>query len=408
MHFSPVPIGVVSAFVPPLHHTLPLHVTPKLSQILLRSKNADRARIEKDLEDMMGNDWRVFRAKLVAQEQAAMIEKKHADEMSSAEGEEKRLQKFMSGAMSSFFRRGETDTNNNNEAGHGHDQQEDGTSHTATHTTLDADKKKTTSSTVFIGGSPVSVEDPFTTEQELPAVMMPPKIKIDKHRWAHSLGHIERGCVLIANEKLGGVFHQTVVLIIDHHEKTGSTGIIINRPMQGTLLKVASETVSNVDLSIKLAFNNAAVSYGGPVMQDEYTCLHGYGEVEGAKKISPGVFVGGSNVLLNEVRQNRFDPQQCLFVKGHAAWVPHQLQREISKGVWYTAAASDDFLLRYAGAPRHTTGSTDNVNDTGNSKTADESDGDGDLWSDVLTTMGGNYAEIAKRYHGRGDKRALP
>lgn len=64
--------------------------------------------------------------------------------------------------------------------------------------------------------------------------------------------------------------------------------------MQGNLLKVASETPSNVDLSLKLAFNTATVSYGGPVLQEEYSILHGYGEVEGSKKIAPGVFVGGS------------------------------------------------------------------------------------------------------------------
>lgn len=64
--------------------------------------------------------------------------------------------------------------------------------------------------------------------------------------------------------------------------------------MQGNLLKVATETPSNVDLSLKLAFNTATVSYGGPVLQEEYSILHGYGEVEGSKKIAPGVFVGGS------------------------------------------------------------------------------------------------------------------
>jgi hypothetical protein len=34
------------------------------------SKNSDRAHLEKNLEDLMDNDWRVFRARLVAQEAA--------------------------------------------------------------------------------------------------------------------------------------------------------------------------------------------------------------------------------------------------------------------------------------------------------------------------------------------------
>ena len=42
-----------------------------LSSLLLKryTKSSDRAYIERSLEDMMGEDWREFRAKLVLQEQ---------------------------------------------------------------------------------------------------------------------------------------------------------------------------------------------------------------------------------------------------------------------------------------------------------------------------------------------------
>ena len=36
----------------------------------LQTKNSDRARMERILEESMGDDWRLFRAKLVAQEKA--------------------------------------------------------------------------------------------------------------------------------------------------------------------------------------------------------------------------------------------------------------------------------------------------------------------------------------------------
>ena len=67
-----------------------------------------------------------------------------------------------------------------------------------------------------------------------------------------------------------------------------------HRPFSNNLNHIASATKSNVDLSLKLAFNSSPVTYGGPVMQEEYSILHGYGEVEGSKKVAPGVFVGGS------------------------------------------------------------------------------------------------------------------
>jgi putative AlgH/UPF0301 family transcriptional regulator len=72
------------------------------------------------------------------------------------------------------------------------------------------------------------------------------------------------------------------------------------------------------------------------------------------------------------------------------AWVPGQLNREISKGVWYTAAVSSELMLRYAGAP------------------VTEADNKNDLWSDILTCMGKQYAAIAQNHAGRGDTRMMP
>ena len=162
------------------------------------------------------------------------------------------------------------------------------------------------------------------------------------------------------------------------------------RPLEGDLRKVASEQRCNVDLSLKLAFGRSPVTYGGPVLTEDFAVLHGFGHVEGSKKLAPGVFIGGSEELMNEVRIDRFDPTKALFVKGHAAWVPGQLDREIQKGVWYIAAVSSDFLLRYAGA------------------LVTEQDNANDLWSDILTCMGKEYMEIAKQHAGRGDRRIMP
>lgn len=162
------------------------------------------------------------------------------------------------------------------------------------------------------------------------------------------------------------------------------------RPFPGNLMKIASDGDSNIDLSLKIAFSKAPVAYGGPVMQDQFSTLHGFGEVMGSKKVSPGVFVGGSTQLIQEVRRGSISATDVLFVKGHAAWVPGQLTREIDKGVWYVSAASADFILRYAGAP------------------VLKDDNDGDLWADILSCMGDEFVTIANAHSGRGDQRMLP
>ena len=155
--------------------------------------------------------------------------------------------------------------------------------------------------------------------------------------------------------------------------------------MDGDLFKVASEKDSNLDISLKVTFKSSPVTNGGPDLPEEYTIIHGFGEVEGATKLCPGVFEGGGEELMHCARAEHFDPRQALFVKGCLTWEPGELSEVISKGLWYPAAVSQDFILRHAGAP----------------VTAD--DNPDDLWSDILTCMGGWYAEIARVHAGKGD-----
>eukprot|EP00526_Cylindrotheca_closterium_P010360 CAMPEP_0113660818 /NCGR_PEP_ID=MMETSP0017_2-20120614/33106_1 /TAXON_ID=2856 /ORGANISM="Cylindrotheca closterium" /LENGTH=402 /DNA_ID=CAMNT_0000575485 /DNA_START=177 /DNA_END=1385 /DNA_ORIENTATION=- /assembly_acc=CAM_ASM_000147 len=364
------------------------------SSTILYSKNSGRAHTERMLEESMGDDWRLFRAKLVAQEKMAASssslgdnkkKKKKDAKLSSKDNTNDELDKqgqlseLFAGAISSIFHSSSDKENKKRSLALSSDEN-----------LMNGDN---------IGGAVPSaagvdtadtnsLQDPFVSAAELPIHMASKQVEVSKHRWAHDIAHIEPGCVLIANEKLGGVFHQTVVLIVDHHEKTGTTGVVINRPMQGNLNKVVTnQDNATIDLSLKLAFKPAPVSYGGPVLQDEFAVLHGFGHVEGSKKLAPGVFIGGSEELMNEVRINRFDPRHALFIKGHAAWIPGQLDREIKKDVWYIASVSSDFLLRYAGAP------TTKEDDTK------------DLWKDILSCMGGKYAAVAKKHAGLGDLR---
>lgn len=178
------------------------------SALAMSGKNNHRARVEKNLEDMMDRDWRVFRARLVAQEaheakQETVQSKKKQKSNSSSHDEKQAKQEKIGGIFAAIF--------NHN---------------------------KMNDSSIFngdsIGGAtsdsmiPDPCEDPFISRAEIP-VLLQPNVQVDKHRWAHSLPHIEPGCVLVANEKLGGVFHQTVVLVIEHNDVNGSTGIVINR-----------------------------------------------------------------------------------------------------------------------------------------------------------------------------------
>ncbi len=178
---------------------------------------------------MMGTDWREFRAKLVAREQSDIVDKKA--ETSTSSKKEEKIGNFISGAISSIFSKGESSKENERE------------DTTVSPTVVKEDLKNSSpiNTDIFdgvdVGGatkfSKIEInspcDDPFMDEEECHIVYDEPQVQIDSHRWAHPLYHVEPGCILIANEKLGGVFHQTVVLIIDHNDNNGSTGMVINR-----------------------------------------------------------------------------------------------------------------------------------------------------------------------------------
>jgi len=355
------------------------------SKTALRTKDSDRARTERILEECMGDDWRLFRAKLVAQEKAESMSSLAtssgkqissssplASTASSPSDDELKKQGQLSdlfgAAISSIFK-----------------------------SSNQKDASKISDGNIYRGdvigrGVPHDdfiCQDPFVSADELSIHIKPKNYTFDKHRWAHSVDHIVPGCVLIASEKPGDVFNQTVVLIVDHHKKNGTTGVVINRPLDGNLLKIASEQQTNLDLSLKYAFPSSPVTYGGPLWTEEFAVLHGFGHVEGSKKLAPGIFIGGAEELMTEVQVARFDPLHALFIKGHAAWVSGQLEEEIQKGWWYVASVSSDFMLRYAGAP-----------------TTEEDDLQ-DLWADILNCMGDDYVEIARKHGGRGDRRMM-
>ena len=188
--------------------------------VVSMSKNSDRAFIERHLEDAMNNDWRLFRAKLVAQEKAAQHEvdgKKPSNSSSpnAVESEVARqgqLGDLFAGAIQNIFHKSTRKTDPE-------------TSTAAAASSRPADEE------LFLGQSIAGqAADPFCSVAELPLWLDSSKTpRVSKHRWAHEIPHLEPGCVLLANEKLGGVFHQTVVLIIEHHETTGTFGVVINR-----------------------------------------------------------------------------------------------------------------------------------------------------------------------------------
>lgn len=250
-------------------------------------KDSDRAHIERNLEEAMNNDWRMFRAKLVAQENQKATRSNrrrvsYSTTTAAAAGynpnsnnneavprpapvqrstkyqrnwhSSKRENEFESESIplipqpgNSYQRNWHSHRLNDNyhdpndawnanisppelspEAGIFSGHVVGGRAQHMPNPTFGRDRQNKYRNDRHVDlKMKVTSEDPFVSEDELPLFL--PETVIDKHRWAHEIPTIEPGAVLLSGERLGGMFHQTVVLITEHSETDGTFGIVINR-----------------------------------------------------------------------------------------------------------------------------------------------------------------------------------
>lgn len=209
--------------------------------------------MEKLLEESMGDDWRLFRAKLVAQERAQLQATKHQKKNKHKKNNNKPATDVERNTNSKT-QQSAVESASTKDPSFFHVQQQQqqqpqeppvgplGDLFGAAISSFFSKQQDKQPNAIFhgttVGGQESSDgvvvnQDPFCSADELPLYSHHPTgnnyYGVSKHRWAHPIENIEAGCVLIANEKLGGVFHQTVVLVVDHHATTGTTGIVINR-----------------------------------------------------------------------------------------------------------------------------------------------------------------------------------
>lgn len=220
-----------------------------------KHKDSDRARMERMLEKSMGNDWRYFRAQLVAQEKAAeeanskvkansntnVNAKKRAKParrrrvVTNPERPLKSQRKVRPVTSSSppVGRRSSRILLLDDKIGKPGDLAKEMMCLGAPAISAAPAKKirrrrRRLSGSLGVKQGKLFFSDPFVSAAELPIHITSEGRTVDKHRWAYPVESIEVGCVLIANEKMRGDFKRAVVLVVNHGEK-GTSGVVINR-----------------------------------------------------------------------------------------------------------------------------------------------------------------------------------
>ncbi|XP_009587640.1 uncharacterized protein [Nicotiana tomentosiformis] len=191
---------------------------------------------------------------------------------------------------------------------------------------------------------PSSVVNPDTVD-DLPP---PPAVTIGS-KWAHTIHEPEKGCLLIATEKLDGVhiFERTVVLLLSMGP-IGPTGLILNRP---SLMSIKEMRSSVLDMSG--TFANRPLFFGGPLEEGLFLVSpneeveDGLGKSGVFDEVMKNVYYGTKESVgcaAEMVKRDVVGLENFRFFDGYCAWERDQLRDEIKAGYWTVAACSPSVI----------------------------------------------------------------
>jgi len=140
---------------------------------------------------------------------------------------------------------------------------------------------------------------------------------------------LKKGQLLIAEPSIIGdlSFNRSVILLAEHN-KDGSVGFILNKPLKYTI----KDLVPDIEANFKI-YN------GGPVEQDNLYFIHNIPElITNSIEISSGIFWGGDFELTRSlINEGKIKKDNIRFFLGYTGWETLQLENEMESNSWIIA-----------------------------------------------------------------------
>ena len=135
------------------------------------------------------------------------------------------------------------------------------------------------------------------------------------------------------------IFSKSLIYICEHN-KDGSMGLIINKPM-------ISENTAEIIQQTGLAQINPTpkIYFGGPINLEMGLFLHNTTyDIEGTLSVSKSVLLtSNKQIVIDLINGN--GPDVFRFSFGYAGWGKGQIEREIENGDWLLMPADDNFIF---------------------------------------------------------------
>jgi putative transcriptional regulator len=144
------------------------------------------------------------------------------------------------------------------------------------------------------------------------------------------------GKLLVAtNEVRGPYFAQTVVLLL-HHDATGSLGVVLNRPIEAS-------AVDSMRLREDLAAHRDSFYWGGPISQSTVRALMRTDTPpEDAVQIFGAVHLVNVDEAMLATASNA---AKLRFFAGYAGWGSGQLAHELAFDSWHVLPATEELVF---------------------------------------------------------------
>ncbi|GAB2278001.1 hypothetical protein Dimus_012701, partial [Dionaea muscipula] len=162
-------------------------------------------------------------------------------------------------------------------------------------------------------------------------------------RWVHEIREPEKGCLLIATEKLEGahIFERAVILLLETADPLGPTGVILNRP---SLMSIKEANAKSWVMDPTGTFTGRPLFFGGPLQDGLFLVSNTRGGEGGVfEEVMKGLYVGRKENVgcaAQMVKRGVVEVDDFSFFDGYCGWGKEQLLDEIRAGCWTLAACS--------------------------------------------------------------------
>lgn len=169
------------------------------------------------------------------------------------------------------------------------------------------------------------------------------------------------GTLLLAEPFMDDDNFKRAVVLICRHDKEGTHGLLLNKPIDLRLQDVIENFPMGYDSKLLL---------GGPVGTDLIQVIHNRGTlIEGSMQIADGVYWGGNLEQIKKcIRQGTLTAAHLRFFIGYSGWDEGQLDVELKDSSWIIASGANELMFYHTASA---------------------------MWKDKMQAMGGVYKSMA-------------